>query len=66
MPAPSNRIGLRGLAVALFLLAAGLAVLDLLRTDSLLASLWEVLFGPRSPWPGFFEDLERSRPRWNR
>lgn len=66
MPVPSSRIGLRGLAVALFLLAGGIALLDPIRADSLLASLWEGRVGPRSFWPGFLEDLERRWPRWNR
>lgn len=63
-PAPSSRVGLRGLAVACLLLLAAVAVLDVLRADSVLRAIWDGIFGPRSFWRGFLRDLERSWPRW--
>lgn len=63
-PAPSSRIGLRGLVLTVLVFLAVIAVLDLLRPDSFLHSIWDDLFGPRSLWRGFFRKLERSWPRW--
>lgn len=67
MPAPTNRIGRRGLLAVVLLVVALAVVADLLRSDSLILSLWSDVFGARSVIRGFLDELRTRGPGgWGR
>lgn len=63
MPTPANRAGKRGLIAILIVVLVLLVVLDLVRPDSLLRSVWNDFFGPRSILRRFLDGFRRG-PLW--
>ena len=63
MPTPANRAGKRGLVAMLAVLVVLLLAFDLLRADSILRSVWNDFFGPRSLLRRFLDGFRRG-PLW--
>lgn len=63
MPTPANRAGARGLIAILVLVVVVLVAADLLRTDSIIRSVWNDFFGPRPILRRFLDGFRRG-PGW--